>query len=405
MLEKQRFAVSTSTEKEPLVAVREASARVRESLAGLPPDLALVFFAGHDPELVEGAAEELCSGLEPRTLIGCTVESAVAGRVEHEGVPAVAVWGAVLPGAEVRAAHLRAFRGAGGVELSDLSSFSGQPAADGQPGADGRSALLVLADPFSFPADLFLEHCREAWPGAPVFGGMASGAAAPGANRLVLVADGGPLAVFQDGATVVSLTGARIESVVSQGARPFGKTLVVTGAEENILTSLGGQPALARLQEQLAALSADEQALLARGLHLGIAIDASKRRHERGDFLVRNVLGIHKETRGIVVAERLRLGQTVQFHLRDADSASEDLHLLLKDLLQSRGAPAGGLLFSCNGRGTRLFAEANHDAAAVARELGEIPLAGFFAAGELGPVGGRNFLHGFTASLALFYED
>src|SRR5206468_1606052 len=196
----------------------------------------------------------------------------------------------------------------------------------------------------------------------------------------------------------------RLRPVVSQGCRPFGKPMVVTRAEKNVVFELGGKPALVRLKEQLATLSRAECDLAKQGLHLGHAIDPSRRASARGDFLIRSVVGVDPEKGAIAVTDLVRPGQTVQFHLRDAATASEDLEALLRDAREAGARPGGALLFSCNGRGSYLFSRPDHDAGAVQKALGPMPLAGFFAAGELGPVGGRNFVHGFTASLALFEE-
>jgi small ligand-binding sensory domain FIST len=178
--------------------------------------------------------------------------------------------------------------------------------------------------------------------------------------------------------------------------------MVITRADKNFIVQVGGRPAIEKLRAEIEALTPEERALLERGPHVGIAIAAGKERYGRGDFLVRNIIGVRREDGAIAVTDMVRPGLTIQFHLRDASTASEDLEVLLREVRDEGRRPEGALLFSCNGRGQRLFEVSDHDAGAVARELGEIPLAGFFAAGEIGPVGGHNFLHGFTASLALF---
>ena len=147
--------------------------------------------------------------------------------------------------------------------------------------------------------------------------------------------------------------------------------------------------------------------MAARGLLVGIVVDENKPAYERGDFLVRGLLGADESTGAIAVGDNLRVGQTVRLHVRDASSADEDLSraLDLERAALAGGHTAGALLFTCNGRGRQMFGEANHDAGALARSLGSPPLAGFFCAGEIGPVGGRSFLHGFTATMALFADD
>jgi small ligand-binding sensory domain FIST len=169
---------------------------------------------------------------------------------------------------------------------------------------------------------------------------------------------------------------------------------------------MGGKPALECLQQVYATLSPDEQRLARQGLHIGCAIDEHQNKFERGDFLVRNLAGADQETGSIAITDIAKEGQTIQFHIRDKETASEDLHWLLtaRKGLVSNKPIMGGLLFSCNGRGQRLFGNPHHDITAIRKQIGDIPVAGFFAQGEIGPVGGKNFLHGFTASVVLFGE-
>jgi small ligand-binding sensory domain FIST len=253
--------------------------------------------------------------------------------------------------------------------------------------------LIVLGEPFSFPADYMLERINEDRPKVPVIGGMASGAAQPGDNRLILGAN-----TFAEGAVALHVSGpVRLATVVSQGCRPIGKPFVVTKAERNIIYELGGKPALAQLREIFDTLPTSEQRLVQRALHVGRVVSEYQERFEQGDFLVRNVVGIDANSGAIAIGDYLRPGQTVQFHIRDEEVADAKS--------KSSGSPAGALLFTCNGRGTRMFSQAHHDAGAVAHAFGSIPLAGFFAQGELGPVGQHNFIHGFTASIGLFYPE
>jgi small ligand-binding sensory domain FIST len=159
------------------------------------------------------------------------------------------------------------------------------------------------------------------------------------------------------------------------------------------------------LQQLWQELSPREQQLFQQGLHIGRVINEYKDTFQRGDFLVRNVLGLDRESGALAITDRVRVGQTVQFHVRDDETADEDLHALLQmDVQAHAGRPGGALVFTCNGRGTRLFSAPHHDARAVRAEAGAVPVAGFFAQGELGPVGGQNFIHGFTASVVLFEE-
>jgi small ligand-binding sensory domain FIST len=230
---------------------------------------------------------------------------------------------------------------------------------------------------------------------------MASGGGQPGESPLLIGAD-----LRNEGAVGVLLRGpVKARSVVSQGCRPIGKPMIITKARDNIILELGGKTALDQLQQIWQELGPRDRELVQHGLHVGRVISEYRESFKRGDFLIRNVMGLDKASGALAITERVRVGQTVQFHVRDAATADEDLHALLQLDSRSHAAnPAAALLFSCNGRGTRLFGQPDHDARAVRAEKGDVPLAGFFAQGELGPVGGVNFIHGFTASVVLFEE-
>ena len=188
-------------------------------------------------------------------------------------------------------------------------------------------------------------------------------------------------------------------SVVSQGCRPIGEPFVITKAERNVIYELGGQPAHNQLKAIHDRLPTRDKDLMRMGIHLGRVVNEYQDSFEYGDFLMRNVTGFDPEDASISVGDFYRAGQTVQFHLRDSVSASQDLEQMLR---KNVDAPRAALLFTCNGRGLRLFEDPHHDAGKIRDVAGEIPCAGFFCAGEIGPVGGQNFLHGFTASVALF---
>jgi small ligand-binding sensory domain FIST len=201
----------------------------------------------------------------------------------------------------------------------------------------------------------------------------------------------------------VALRGVDVRACVSQGARPIGPEMVVTACHDNVIEELASKPALARLHEAIAELDPGERMLAARGLLLGIVIDENQPEYGRGDFLIRGLLSIDEEEGTVTVGERVRVGQTVRLQVRDGDSADEDLR---EALARQAGAlpapPAGALLFTCNGRGSQMFSVPDHDASALEAAFGGAPAAGFFCAGEIGPVGPRSFVHGFTATLAVF---
>ncbi len=381
-----KFSVATSKAPDTAQAAEEVTKGLLDAL-GSEADLLFIFASPHHADGLEHALPGLHERLGAPRLIGCTAESVIGGAVEYEGVPALAAWGASIPGVDIEASRID-FQ-----QAPDGFFFTGTPEVPDLP-----STLLLLADPYSFPADVYLKRCGEDFPHLQILGGMASAGNGPEQNRLFL----GP-AVHRRGAVAVLFRGGSVvRPLVSQGCRPFGRPFVITKAEKNAILALRGKPAMQVLRDQIGRLAPEERQLLAHGLHIGIAIDASKEAHARGDFLVRNVIGVNEASSAIFVTDVVRAGQTVQFHVRDAGTASEDLHILLRETRERDVSPSAALLFTCNGRGKRLFQASSHDAGAVTRELGDIPLAGFFAAGEIGPVGGRNFLHGFTASLALF---
>jgi small ligand-binding sensory domain FIST len=230
---------------------------------------------------------------------------------------------------------------------------------------------------------------------------LASGASGPG--EAILFRDD---QVLHDGAVGVRLPDSVApRTLVSQGCRPFGASFVVTRARDNFLLELGGRPPLERLEEALSSLAPPDRELAAEGLQVGRVIDEYKSEHGQGDFLIRGVIGVDPDSGAMAVGDRVEVGETIRFHLRDAATADEELRSLLQESMSDlAGRPAGALLFTCNGRGTRLFPDADHDAKIVSRALDGAALAGFFCAGEFGPVGGRNFLHGLTASLAIFVD-
>jgi small ligand-binding sensory domain FIST len=400
--EEPRFAGALSIEDDPARAIRTAIAELEAGLCGTRPDLVLAFATHHHGSALEGLGPALARATGAPVIAGCTAESVIGGGREIEGRPGIALWAAHLPGTSVRAVEISAEAGP-----DDEPRFSRLPSI----GTREEASLIVLADPYTFPADAFLTHLNETLPGVPAMGGMASGAMGPG-QTLFFGAEG----VHEAGCVVIALEGAtELVPVVSQGCRPVGKPWVITDCERNQIKKLGGRPALEVLMETLNELwkGPPGTAGAAGGPRrqsmpfLGLAIDPTRTRFARGDFLVRGIMALNQRDRSVAVADFVRRGQTVQLLVRDAESAGEDLRSLLAASCESRpdaaSAALGALLFSCNGRGTRMFGKPDHDSGCLGAALGtEVPVAGFFAAGEIGPVGGRNFLHGFTASVALF---
>lgn len=368
-------------------------------------DLAMAFVSGGHTTDLPHVAEVIRKSLSPGTFVGVTSEGVIAGASELERRPAVVLFCASLPGTSL---HPFTYRRLPHAAEGDPEALARVAEAVGAR-SDARG-VFFFADPFSIPAASAVEtiaSCHSVVPGLPrlpVIGGMASGGNAPGKNILVLDNE-----VMRAGAIGVTVRGSvALDTLVSQGCRPIGRPLVVTAGTRNVIRSLGGMTAVEALREVVHSLSEQDKALLPRGVFVGRVINEYKDRFGRGDFLIRDVVGADENSGAIAIADLVHIGQTVQFHLRDAATATEDLELLLvaQSLL---GTPIGGLLFTCNGRGKRLFNVENHDASTISKAFsggteGAFPLAGFFAAGEIGPIGDRSFVHGHTASLALFRQ-
>jgi len=368
-------------------AARRAVDEARASLGGLPPALAVLFASAHFFDSAEDLAVAVTEQAGPVPLIGCVAEAVAGGPREVESEPAVSLWlAAGLGPVETYAMEF--------VRTSSGGTFGGY-----RFDAERGGVHLMLCDPFTFPAGDLLAHLNDHVPGTVVMGGMASGGLRLRQSRLFL--DGRVLA---EGAVGAHLPEAEVHPLVAQGCRPVGDPYTTTRAEGNVIFELGGRPPVVRLQELAAALSSRDRELLVQGLQVGLVIDEYRAEPRQGDFLIRSVVGADPESGAIAVGEEIAVGRTVQFHVRDAESADEDLQrTLAREAAVLDGRPAAGaLLFTCNGRGSRLFSGPDHDAGLIAKMLGKIPVAGFFCAGELGPVGGQNFLHAFTASIALF---
>ncbi|MFO0774987.1 MAG: FIST N-terminal domain-containing protein [Nitrospiraceae bacterium] len=390
-----RFAQALTHTIDAEAAGEEVARTLLDGLGGAVPDLACMFFSGHYCDHAERLVAAVRAHLPTASLIGCSGEGIISGDHEFEEAPAVVLWGAVLPGTTIAP-----------VRLSfDTLEFDGVdpvwPEPVGQD-SDKPPVLLMLADPFSTPVKDTLSALADEHPTVRAVGGLAGGGRQAGDHRLVLNDQ-----IFDSGLVGCLLSGGvEIHTVISQGCRPIGDRYIVTRSEHNVVYELGGQPALEQLQQTFDALSTSEQRHAHRALHLGLAMNEHKERFERGDFLVRNVIGADRTTGSIAVGDTVQEGQTVQFHLRDAESASEDLTIMLNRVRTQVGpTPLGALMFSCCGRGQHLFGTPHHDARRVHMMLGDSVLGGFFCQGEIGPVGDQNFLHGYTASIVVFAES
>ncbi|HEY6422468.1 MAG TPA: FIST N-terminal domain-containing protein [Pseudonocardiaceae bacterium] len=368
-------------------AAESAITQAIAPLSGQRPDLLCVFVCGDDPEAVESAGIRAMDVAGARTTLGCSAGGVIGAGRAVEIELAVSAFAACLPGARCTPFQLEL------VNTPEGAAVIGMP--DRRP---DDAVAVVLADPFTFPVAAFVERSNDDLTGLPLIGGVASGPRGSGTARLFL--DGSSVPAGAIGVVLGGPVSAR--PVVSQGCRPFGPPMIVTRAEDNVLLELAGTPALTKLEQIVTELSPEVRRAVSHGLSIGVAMDEYAEEHERGDFLIRGVVAADRERSAIVIGDVVEVGQTVRFQVRDASAADEDLDELFARFRAESGPVGGALLFSCNGRGTTMFPSADHDVLAVRAGLGTTGVAGFFAAGEIGPVAGRNHLHGFTASILVF---
>lgn len=326
-------------------------------------------------------------------LIGCSGSGLIANGEEIERHAGIVVGVYALPGAQLKTVRLTQSQ----VESTDSPEQWRRSTGLGSTPVNG---WLFLADPYSFDAESWLKRWNEVWPGAPILGGLASGETGRQSTRLFLNGD-----VFDDGAIALAVCGeVGICSLVSQGCTPVGDTWTITRVERNLIQKIGNRPAYEVLVETFNGLPSEQQSSARGNLFVGLVVNEYLEDFHRGDFLVRNIIGADPNTGVIAVGAFPRTGQTLQFQKRDATAANEDLSELLARTKKELGRTQvlGACLFSCFGRGTGLFGQPHHDCRMVRTVFGPIAVVGFFCNGEIGPIGSRNFLHGYTASLALF---
>jgi len=389
MTQQLRFASALTFETDVRKAAGEIGDAIQKQMADKPVDLAILFPSSHFSRTAHDLLDHVRDVLSPGVLVGCTGESVIGPDSEIEREAAVAVVAASMPGVRLRPFAL---------SPADIAEIAEAPEKLLQLVGAGEDTkvFVMLGDPFSANVEELLRVFNTEYAGVPVIGGMASGAHSPGETALLLNDF-----AYRQGAVCVAMAGPiQVDTIVSQGCRPIGPLLTVTGSDANVITRLDDKPALTQIQKLIEELSEKDKMLLKNGLFVGRAIDSTKELFGRGDFLVRGVVDMDRRTGAIAIGDFVETGEAVQFHLRDADTAKEDLEMMLTP--QSLfGKPSGGVLFSCNGRGTHLYGHADGDISAINAFFEDMPVAGFFCAGEIGPIGGKNFLHGHTASLAL----
>ncbi len=389
-----RFTSGVSDAVNAAEAAGAACLQVAEQLAGASCDLVCVFastiYRAAWPDVLERIREQL----HPGVLIGCSGSGIIGGGKEFEWVPALSIIGAHLP-------QVRLFpfvvtpdelegSGPGGFWIDKIGVSP-----------DTRPVFVLFADPYTCEPRKLITELNTTYRSCPIVGGLVSGGNEPGEHLLFM---GGE--VYRDGAVGVAMAGnIAMDTVISQGCRPVGRPYVITKAEEHAVLELGGRPALTVLHEVLSGLTPDDRELAQRGsIFVGLVFNEMRPTFGSGDFLIRNIIGIDPNIGAIAVADEVQVGQTMQFQLRDPNTSRQELRRLLQQVGQTTNGfpPAGCLLFNCTGRGKSLYGISHHDVRTIQTVSGKLPVGGFFCNGEFGPVGGTNFLHGYTASIGLF---
>lgn len=375
-----RWTSAASTLPALAPAVAEVTDQLRASLGDAKPDLVLAFVSSHHASAWEQLPTLVQAALEPTHLLGCSAGAVVGGGREIEEEPALSLTAAVLPGVDLQP-----------FQLSEAMP----PPVDARP----DQCFLLLPDPHTFPIDDLLPLIDRSFPGSITLGGLASGGQQAGGNALYLDDQ-----VRRRGLVGLALSGnVTVDTIVAQGCRPIGEPMFVTRSKGNLIYELDGHRAAVVLQDLYARSNTRDQALFRSSLFVGLTMREGGQEYRRGDFLVRNVIGLDADTGAVAIAATVPEKRVVQFQLRDATTSAEDLDALLGEhAAAGRGTPAGALLFSCLGRGQGLYGEPNHDSDALTTRLGDVPIGGFFCNGEIGPVRGTTFLHGYTSAFGLF---
>lgn len=380
---------ASSDARELSGALEASSATLCARLGGAKADLVLVFAS----DAHRAGFRALLDGIRLRfpgaRVVGCSAESVIGGGREIEERPGLSLLAASLPGV-----HVHSFR------IPEHDVQQAVAALREELPFDAPPAFVLLGDPFGLDAEGLVDAFDAAWPGAPKIGGLASGGRAPGETALFL--DGER---HQGGAVGLALAGEVVlDTLVAQGCRPIGNPLFVTRCRDGFLLEVDGRPPLETLQAIFEAAPPEDRTLMRSALFLGIEMSAGQHAYGQGDFLIRNLVGMDADSGALAVAAPLSEAQVVQFHVRDARASSADLEERFdryRNAAAGARAARGVLLFSCLGRGQGLYGRPDHDSDVLRRHLGDVPVGGFFCNGEIGPVQGRTFLHGYTSAFGI----
>jgi small ligand-binding sensory domain FIST len=400
MADQMQWTNALSTRSSLEAAINDVIEQAVASLTA-PADLGLVFISSAFMSEYTRLLPLLAEKLSVPILIGCSAGGVIGrkqtGETEEiEAEPALSLTLAHLPGVKIRPFHILA------EELPDSdSSPNAWIDLVGVPPLPVPQFIL-LSSPFGSATNDLLQGLDFAYPGSVVVGGQASSGFM-----------NGPVGLFcndklcREGTVGIALTGNIVlDTIVSQGCRPIGQPLQVTKAERNIILELDEKVPLMVLRNLISSLSEEDRTLAQHSLFVGLAMDEFRMNLHSGDFLIRNILGVDPKAGAIAISDRIRAGQRLQFHLREAQASSQDLEILLQEYQNenentSQPSPVGALMFTCLGRGMGLYGQPNFDSQLFSRYLHDIPLGGCFCGGEIGPVSGRTFLHGYTSVFAI----
>lgn len=389
-----RFSAAVSSTTELDRAIAETAETALSRLGGERPDIAIVFVSEHHRASFDALPRKLADAIGTPVIVGCSAAAVIGDGRELEERAGFALTLGRLPDVEIRPFHIAPEKvPPRDARASDWEATLGVAAHEAR-------ALILLPDPFTFEPEPVLTQLDAAYPATPKIGGLASGGRGPGAHALFT-----PRGTHHEGLAGFALTGSvAVDTVVAQGCRPIDDPMFVTRCKGHLLFEVNGRPVIEVLAAIFGRLGARDQELFRSALHLGLAMREAQVDYRPGDFLIRNVLGVDERQKALIVGAFLHETQIVQFHVRDAEASRADLEATLMRHRASTPSesPAGALLFSCLGRGMSLYGLPDHDTDIFRRHMGTVPLGGFFCNGEIGPVGGFTFLHGYTSAFGLF---
>lgn len=394
MSDNMRFTSGISDAVNAVDAAKAAAQQALDQLAGQSVDLACIFaspiYQASWPDVLSAIHDKL----HPKVLIGCSGSGIIGGTQELEWVPAISVTAAHLP-------QVKLYPFVIAPDELETSTPGGFWIDKIGVSPEAHPVFVAVIDPYTSDPRKLVSELSATYKGAPIIGGLVSGGSEPGQQLAFM-----DTTVYREGAVGVAMAGnIKMDTVISQSCRPIGRPWIITKAEDNVIYELAGRQALGVLHEVLSTLSADDRELAQQGsVFIGLVYDEMRAKFASGDFLVRNLVGIDPNQGAIAVSDHVEVGHTLQFQLRDPSTSRQELRRLLNQVNQLPHVqpPVGCLLFNCTGRGKSLYGTANHDIRTIQMISGKLPVGGFFCNGEIGPIGGINLLHGYTASLGLF---